>query len=651
MKPKAFVLSVLMVLAAVALVTCNPLDPLIDGEPFAGYVPDPNIFVQPPDPAMLIDLATDDGGTITFAVNIVLTLMEEGATQADAEAVARDLGGAIVGQIPEIGLYQIQVGATTIAELDAAIESAEADPHVAHAGYDVAPTLAQECPADSDNREILQEDQCAFVQTEYFQAVTMFDIFRPNLALSRVTVGVVDTGLDPTTGEFDDIEILYLNSAGDPPSDRDAGLHGTGTCGLIAADDDGNGICGHASRMLGDRLSLVVGAEDGTASSSIAFTIIACAAGADVVNLSLGWEATHPRFDVIWLAWLRTMGRRGDVLFVVAAGNEQTELNGVNYAPGGIDLPNVLTVAATGDCEPDNLWIDSGYGAGVDIAAPGEQVPTLTTGGVYVMYNGTSLSTPIVASLAAVLKSIEPSLTPRQLARYITDESLPINSGTPFGRVTYPNSISQLLIDMNVGDPLQSWLDPLGLGESGASSITLSRICPEGISYRVDSYGAHELRSPGDDIGLGAIGSAAVPPTISIPGHTEDVTFTIGSSTLTEFALGSFPLMREPGPTSCSATFFENESLDGGHAIAGTLTIDSCRIEQRNPFNGVDPWVVVLNGAFEGVLEIGHFDGRDPTLHDFSGDFTMPMFVSDIEELHEYLEVSCEGGLPRDNGS
>jgi len=639
--------SILFAALAIAFtVTCVPLDPLRP-DPFDNFAPDPNIFVLPPDSTRLVEMTTSDGGSIRFPVDIVLILLVEGAPASDADAVATVLGGSIVGQVPTIGLYQIQVDADSIEALDALIDAAEADPRVAHAGYDPAPKQLQECPADHDNRHVLSEDQCAFVETEYLQTVTMFDIYRPYLTLHTVTVGVVDSGLDPATGEFNNVEILNVNSYGDPPIDRDTTQrHGTGTCGMIAADDNGNSVNGLASRLLGDRLRLVVGMQEGSASSSMAYTTIVCIAGADIVNLSLGWEANHPRFAVVWHGWLRTMGERGDVLFCVAAGNEQTELTGTNYAPGGIDLPNVLTVAATGRCEPDNLWIWSNYGEGVDIAAPGEDVPTLSEGGVYLPLDGTSLSAPIVASAAAVLKSIAPDLTPRQLARYLRDVSLPINDATPFGRVVFSNVINQLLLDQRVGEPIESWIDPLGLGNHGAVSIILSRICPQGISFRIDGYGTHSKQGPEDEIGLGYIGNLAAPPVINIPGSTEDITFTIGSSTLTNFALGSYPLMEEPGPDGCSAIFQEFSTLDGGIAVAGMLNIETCRIEQRNPFNGIDPWVVVVNGNFEGVFETFVFETAETSYNEFDGEFNLPMLVTDDEDLHEYLEETCEGGLP-----
>jgi subtilisin family serine protease len=626
----------------------DPNDPATSdpNDPFNNFTPDANIFTAAPDPAQLTELATDDGGTITFAVNIVLLLMEEDANREDVDEAVAAIDGTIVGQVPAVGLYQIEVPATTIAELDAAIDRAEDDVNVAYAGYDAAPSILQECPAFSDNTGIIQIDQCPFVETEYFQALTMFDIFRPYLEVNRVTVGVIDTGLDPSTTEMDDVDILWLNDVGGTPSDPHPILHGTAVAGIIAADDDGSGVNGMASRFLNDRMNLVVGRMEGNAGSAIAYTNIACAAGADVVNISLTWDDRNPQFEVIWHAWLRTLGLNSDALFCVSAGNDSREVDGVNHAPAGIDLPNVLTVAATAACDPTSLAGFSNYGPGVDVAAPGENFPCISTGGFYRPLSGTSMAAPVVASLGAILKSLDPTLAPRQLARYITERSLIINPDTRHGRAVFSNAINQLLVDMNVGDPVQSWIDPMGLRTHGASAIVLSRICPQGISLTVDSYGFHELRSPDDDIGLGALGSALSPPTIFLSCNTDEVVFTIASSTLPEFALGSYPLVRDPGPAGCEATFVEQASLDGGVALSGILTLDMCRIEQRSPFNGVDPWVVVVNGAYEGVLEIGHFDGSDPTIHEFHGEFALPMTVADLEQLHEYLENNCEGGLP-----
>jgi hypothetical protein len=357
----------------------------------------------------------------------------------------------------------------------------------------------------------------------------------------------------------------------------------------------------------------------------------------------------------MWHAWLRLMGRRMDTLFVASAGNDGIRLTGFNYSPGGISLPNVITVGATGRCNPTKLGSLSNFGSPVDVAAPGEGVPVVVSSGLYAPASGTSFSAPIVTSLAAILKSIRPSLTPRQIKNYITQYSFPLVDTDEFGRVVFTSSISQLLIDMSVGDPIETWLDPMGLGTFGASGLVLSRLCPSGMTYSVDGYGMHEIYASDendDDIGLGTVARLGASVTLSIRGVDDSSHFTVGTTTLSAFVLGTYPIMADPVTDSFVAAFEDFDSFDSGLSVAGSITLDTCRIDERDPFDGIDPWILILMGSFEGTLEVNHFDGRDPTLHDFQGHFSMPTVLAlDDEETIEYVESICEGGIPRDVGS
>ncbi|NLE60106.1 MAG: S8/S53 family peptidase, partial [Planctomycetes bacterium] len=344
----------LVCLAALAVSKgCAPHNPTDNGDtgdgaddPFASYVPDPDVYYTPPDPDRMIEQTLPGGRTFEFPVNQLILLMNEGTQRSVAEQLATALGGTIVGQVPEIDFYQLELPATTRAELDALIAQAKANPNVTSVGYNGVPQLNQTCPAQSDNADIAREDQCPFAETEYFQAVTMFDAFREHLTLHPVRVGIVDTGVDPATGEFDDVDIFYLNNTVGPPEDPHPSRHGTAVAGVIAADDDFSGVNGMASRFLQDNLHLVVGSVRSTA-GFIVYTTMAASAGADVINMSFGWDTSRPDFEIMWDTWLRVMAHRSTVLFVCSAGNEMTELTGFNYAPGGIGLSNVITVAAT----------------------------------------------------------------------------------------------------------------------------------------------------------------------------------------------------------------------------------------------------------------------------------------------------------------
>lgn len=634
---------------------CSPHSPAdSDGsgdgseDPFDSYVPDPEVYCAPPDPDRMIQQTLSDGRTVEFAVNQILLLMEEGTQRNVVEHLAAELGGAIVGQVPDIDFYQIEVPATTQAELEALIDQAKANPGVASAGYNRVPQFNQTCPAENDNRDIAAEDQCAFAETEYYQAVTMFDFFREHLALHRVRVAVVDTGVDPSTGEFDDVDILYLNNMSGRPEDPHHSRHGTAVAGIIAADDDYSGVNGIASRFLNDNLRLIIGGVH-DAASIITYTTMAASAGADIINLSVGWEVSDPRFEIMWDTWLRLMGRRSTVLFVCSAGNELTQLTGFNYAPGGIGLSNVLTVAATARCNPTELSLISNYGSAVDIAAPGESVPAVGLGGGYTLGLGTSFSAPMVASLAAILKSIRPTLTPAQIKHQITAYGYPLADDSPFGRLVFTTSIQELLLDMGVGDPIRSWIDPLGLGNAGASGMVLSRVCPPGMSYSIDGYGSHAIQAVDRTQG-GMIGSPAMPPAFYFNADDGDVFLGIGSAGMSQFALGSFIFLEDPAGASdvAAARFQQHGSVEFGPAIAGTVTFDTCRIDERDPWQAKNPMIVYVTGAFEGVLTAYHWDGRPPSVHGFDGNFNMPFIVSSNagEEVFEYLENNCEGGIP-----
>ncbi|HPD29853.1 MAG TPA: S8 family serine peptidase [Phycisphaerae bacterium] len=629
-----------------------------DGGPFDHYVPDPNVYAGAVDPAMIIEQTTGTGATIRFAVNQLVLLMNEGTTRSTVEALAHRLGGTIVGQVPDIDFYQIELSTTTRAQLDAAVAQAEEDPNVTAAGYNVASRLNQSCPAANDNAEIFNIDKCAFTETEYYNALTMFDFFRPHLALNPVTVAVIDSGLDPTTGEFDNTDVFYLNNLRGPPVDSDPDRHGTMVCGMIAADDDMQGINGIASRFLLDNLSLAVagweGIQLGTSATGscvaheMLYTFVAAAAGAQVINLSIGYEPSDPHFRVIRETWKRRIARLPGVVFVAAAGNETTELDGNNSAPGGIGLPNLITVAGTARCEPDRPASFTNYGPVVDVAAPAEDVPVVFDG-VYVTGSGTSFATPMVASLAAILKSIQPTLTPAQVKHYIVDCAHPLY-GNPFGRLMFTNSICQLLIDMGVGDPIRSWIDPMGLGSFGASGLVLSRICPAGIVYTVDGYGTYQTYYETESDHRPAIAGSFGGTSFTCGGGDGDASIGFTSLSLTQFVLGTYIITtpEEAGPDTAAASFTDFTTGESGMGMAGSITFDACQIDQRSPFDGINPWIVRLSGAFAGVLQMAHND-RAPTFHEFEGSFSVPLLVlaGAEDSFIDYLENTCEGGIPR----
>jgi serine protease len=215
--------------------------------------------------------------------------------------------------------------------------------------------------------------------------------------------------------------------------------HGTHVAGTIAAvTNNSKGVAGIAYgakvspvRALGkcggydsDIIDAITWASGGTVSGVPANTNVA-----KVINMSLGGGGACSSATQ---SAINGAVSRGTTV-VVAAGNENQ--NAANSNPANCN--NVITVAATD--RAGNRANYSNYGSVVDIAAPGgEMTATSSTDGIlstlnsgtqgpstenYDYYQGTSMATPHIAGLVALMKSANPSLTPAQIESAIKTNS------------------------------------------------------------------------------------------------------------------------------------------------------------------------------------------------------------------------------------
>lgn len=136
-------------------------------------------------------------------------------------------------------------------------------------------------------------------------------------------------------------------------------------------------------------------------------------------------------FDVISCSWGGTAKSQalGDaiastnILIPCAAGNAGSNNDITPHYPSGFDSPQIISVAAS-DAK-DGIPSFSNYGAStVDVAAPGDWIMSTypsSLGALYVKMKGTSMATPHVAGLAALLLSKNPSMTPSALKAKIME--------------------------------------------------------------------------------------------------------------------------------------------------------------------------------------------------------------------------------------
>jgi hypothetical protein len=207
---------------------------------------------------------------------------------------------------------------------------------------------------------------------------------------------------DDANGYVDDsIGWDWVEDDGIPTDPHGHGTHVAGTIG--ARGNDGFGVAG----VSWDVGLMPLRALDSTGSGTIAdvasaFTY-AGEMGADIVNASLGGAGYS---NTLRAAIERAPG----TLFVVAAGNSSSDNDTTPSYPCNYGSSNLICVAAT-DQAGELAWF-SNYGATkVDLAAPGAAILSTKPGSAFTTSSGTSMATPHVSGVAALLLAHRPSAT------------------------------------------------------------------------------------------------------------------------------------------------------------------------------------------------------------------------------------------------
>ncbi|MEV1065032.1 S8 family serine peptidase [Streptomyces sp. NPDC050263] len=380
------------------------------------------------------------------------------AAEADAAAKGKETGEDVDFQRRlGTGAALVDLGDDlTKADVADVVARYQADPQVAY----VVPDRLNKPKADPNDTEYAK-------QWDLFESTAGMNV--PGAWTTStgtgVTVAVIDTGYVAHTdlaanivGGYDFIGDTTVSVDGDgrdsnpaDPGDwynanecgsgiaaSNSSWHGTHVAGTIAAvTNNGKGVAGIAYgakispvRVLGkcggydsDIIDAITWASGGTVSGVPANSNVA-----KVINMSLGGDGacTSATQSAITAAV-----NRGTTV-VVAAGNESD--NVANHSPGNCN--NVISVAATNRTGAKASY--SNYGSLVDISAPGGQTSTGTANGIlstlnsgaktassesYAYYQGTSMATPHIAGLVALMKSANSTLTPAQIETAIKNNA------------------------------------------------------------------------------------------------------------------------------------------------------------------------------------------------------------------------------------
>ncbi len=223
----------------------------------------------------------------------------------------------------------------------------------------------------------------------------------------------IDAYYDEQLGTADDQYGYDATWTTRDPMDQNG--HGTHCAGIIGADGNNDiGIAGINWRVKIMPLKFISSSGTGTtkdAIEAINYVINRNKAGVNVRIISASWGSTRRSKaleDVI-----RAAGDAG-ITFIAASGNASANADRSPHYPASFDLPNVISVAALN--RNDELASFSNFGAKrVHIAAPGAEILSTWLNDDFREASGTSMATPEVAGVAALVLSVEPNLTVAEL--------------------------------------------------------------------------------------------------------------------------------------------------------------------------------------------------------------------------------------------
>lgn len=260
-----------------------------------------------------------------------------------------------------------------------------------------------------------------------------------------LVVAVIDTGIDYThkdlqgniwtneqelngkTGVDDDgngfVDDIYgydfANKDGDPKDDHGHGTHCAGTIG--AKGDDNEGVVGVAwnVKLMGVKFLT----KDGSGSLDAAVESIKYATKMGAKIMSNSWGGGG--YSEILKKAIEEANEKG-IVFAAAAGNHAGNNDKKPTYPASYAVPNVISVAALDN--RGSLASFSCYGRqSVHVAAPGVNILSTTPNG-YNTWSGTSMATPHVSGVIALLLSQESALTPEEVKNRLVKTSKPLSA-------------------------------------------------------------------------------------------------------------------------------------------------------------------------------------------------------------------------------
>lgn len=229
----------------------------------------------------------------------------------------------------------------------------------------------------------------------------------------------------------DDLKSLGYGKYGNNEVTGPDAMHGTHVAGIIGASRNNSlGVKGVADNVKIMTIRCVPNGDerDKDVANAIKYAVDN---GAEIINMSFG-KPYSPEKN--WVDEAVKYAESKGVLLISAAGNENEDIDQHVHYPtrilkSGTEVKNWITVGASNFEDGESLPAEfSNYGKkGVDVFAPGVAIYSTVPASKYEEKQGTSMASPAVAGVAALLKSYFPNLTAQQLKNIILESTVKLS--------------------------------------------------------------------------------------------------------------------------------------------------------------------------------------------------------------------------------
>ncbi|MEV4809597.1 S8 family peptidase [Micromonospora avicenniae] len=440
----------------------------------------------------------------------------------------------------------------------------------------------------------------------------------PNTA-SNVRAYIIDTGIRFTHNDFGGRAVSGYDAIDGGAAD-DCNGHGTHVAGTVGGSAHG---VAKDVQLVGVRVLNCQGS--GTNAQVVAGIdwVTANAVKPAVANMSLGGSANSAIDTAV------TNSINSGITYAVAAGNGDifgNRQNACNYSPARVGP--AITVGATQN--NDSAASFSNYGTCVDILAPGVNITSAwyTSNTATNTISGTSMASPHVAGVAALVLSAGPGLTPQQVRDSLVNNSTPnvltnLGTGTP-NRLLYvvngstppPTNDFSVSVSPTSGStaPGGSVVATVGTATTNGSAQSVSLSASGLPSGATASFSPSTVTSGGS--ATLTIATAAGTPAGSYP-----VTITGTGASATRTATYTLTVTGTSG--GCSGTNGTDVAIpDTGATVSSSIVISGCgrnaSASSQVPVNIVHTFrgdlvidLVAPDGSAYRLKNSSFFDGAD----------------------------------------